>query len=298
MKQKTEKNILIAFLLNLTFSVFEFIGGLFTGSVAIISDSIQDLGDALSIGISFFLEKKSSLEPDDKYTYGYMRFSVLGSVITTVILLFGSLAVIYNAINRIISPAEINYDGMIIFAVIGATVNFIAAYFTKEGDSLNQKAVNLHMLEDVLGWVVVLIGAVIMRFTDISIIDPIMSMGVAVFVLINAVKNLKVVLDIFLEKTPEGIDIPELKEHLTEIDGVLDVHHIHIRSIDGHNNYITLHVVAKGDGHEIKHRIREELSEHGINHATIELESENEHCHEKECHIEQREAGHHHHHHH
>ncbi|MBQ1996312.1 MAG: cation transporter, partial [Clostridia bacterium] len=171
MKQKTEKNILIAFLLNLTFSVFEFIGGLFTGSVAIISDSIHDLGDALSIGISFFLEKKSSLEPDDKYTYGYMRFSVLGSVITTVILLFGSLAVIYNAINRIISPAEINYDGMIIFAVIGATVNFIAAYFTKEGDSLNQKAVNLHMLEDVLGWVVVLVGAVIMRFTDLYIID-------------------------------------------------------------------------------------------------------------------------------
>lgn len=298
MKQKTEKNILIAFLLNLTFSVFEFIGGLFTGSVAIISDSIHDLGDALSIGISFFLEKKSSLEPDDKYTYGYMRFSVLGSVITTVILLFGSLAVIYNAINRIISPAEINYDGMIIFAVIGATVNFIAAYFTKEGDSLNQKAVNLHMLEDVLGWVVVLIGAVIMRFTDISIIDPIMSMGVAVFVLINAVKNLKEVLDIFLEKTPEGIDIPELKEHLTEIDGVLDVHHIHIRSIDGHNNYITLHVVAKSDGHEIKHLIREELSEHGINHATIELENENEHCHEKHCHIEHKATGHHHHHHH
>ena len=298
MKQKTEKNILIAFLLNLTFSVFEFIGGLFTGSVAIISDSIHDLGDALSIGISFFLEKKSSLEPDDKYTYGYMRFSVLGSVITTVILLFGSLAVIYNAINRIISPVEINYDGMIIFAVIGATVNFIAAYFTKEGDSLNQKAVNLHMLEDVLGWVVVLIGAVIMRFTDISIIDPIMSMGVAVFVLINAVKNLKEVLDIFLEKTPEGIDIPELKDHLTEIDGVLDVHHIHIRSIDGHNNYITLHVVAKGDSHEIKHRIREELSEHGINHATIELENENEHCHEKHCHIEHKVSGHHHHHHH
>lgn len=298
MKQKTEKNILIAFLLNLTFSVFEFIGGLFTGSVAIISDSIHDLGDALSIGISFFLEKKSSLEPDDKYTYGYMRFSVLGSVITTVILLFGSLAVIYNAINRIISPAEINYDGMIIFAVIGATVNFIAAYFTKEGDSLNQKAVNLHMLEDVLGWVVVLIGAVIMRFTDISIIDPIMSMGVAVFVLINAVKNLKEVLDIFLEKTPEGIDIPELKEHLTEIDGVIDVHHIHIRSIDGHNNYITLHVVAKGDSHEIKHLIREELSEHGINHATIELENENEHCREKHCHIEHKAAGHHHHHHH
>ena len=298
MKRKTEKNILIAFLLNLTFSAVEFAGGIITGSVAILSDSVHDLGDALSIGLSFFLEKKSKKEPDEKFTYGYMRYSVLGSVITTVILLFGSLAVIYNAVLRIISPAEINYDGMIVFAVIGAAVNFIAAYFTKEGDSLNQKAVNLHMLEDVLGWVVVLIGAVIMRFTDIGIIDPLMSIGTSLFILINATKNLKEVLDIFLEKTPDGVDINELKEHLTEIDGVLDVHHIHIRSIDGYNNYITLHVVAKGDSHNIKHKIREELSEHGINHATIELESEHEHCHEKECHIEHHETGHHHHHHH
>lgn len=297
MKRKTEKNILIAFLLNLTFSAVEFMGGIITGSVAILSDSVHDLGDALSIGLSFFLEKKSKKEPDEKFTYGYMRYSVLGSVITTVILLFGSLAVIYNAVLRIISPAEINYDGMIIFAVIGAAVNFIAAYFTKEGDSLNQKAVNLHMLEDVLGWVVVLIGAIIMRFTDIGIIDPLMSIGTSLFILINATKNLKEVLDIFLEKTPDGVNLNELKEHLTEIDGVLDVHHIHIRSIDGYNNYITLHVVAKGDSHNIKHKIREELSEHGINHATIELESEHEHCHEKECHVKHTETGHHHHHH-
>lgn len=298
MKNKTEKNILIAFLLNLAFSVFEFVGGIITGSVAIISDSIHDLGDALSIGISFFLEKKSNKKPDESHTYGYLRYSVLGSVITTVILLFGSLAVIYNAILRIISPTEINYNGMIIFAVVGAVVNFAAAYFTKDGESLNQKAVNLHMLEDVLGWVVVLLGAVIMRFTDISIIDPLMSIGVSAFILINAVKNLREVLHIFLEKTPDGIDITELKEHLTEIEGVLDVHHIHIRSIDGQNNYITLHVVAKGDAHEIKHKIREELSEHGISHTTIELESEDEHCHEKECHIEHKVSDHHHHHHH
>lgn len=298
MKRKTEKNILIAFLLNMTFSLIEFVGGIFTGSVAILSDSIHDLGDALSIGFSFFLERKSKKAPDESYTYGYLRYSVLGSVITTVILLFGSLAVIYNAILRIITPTEINYDGMLIFAVIGAAVNFVAAYFTKDGDSLNQKAVNLHMLEDVLGWVVVLLGALIMRFTDISVIDPLMSVGVALFILINAVKNLKEVLDIFLEKTPEGIDLSEIREHLLSIEGVLDVHHIHVRSIDGHNNYITLHLVAKGDGHEIKHKAREELSEHGISHATIELEDENEHCHEKECRIKHVEIGHHHHHHH
>ena len=114
---KSEKNILIAFLLNLTFSVFEFIGGIFTNSVAIISDSIHDLGDAVSIGISYFLEKKSKKQPDEIYTYGYLRYSVIGSVITTLILLVGSVLVVINAIKRILNPAEINYNGMIIFAV-------------------------------------------------------------------------------------------------------------------------------------------------------------------------------------
>ena len=302
---KTEKNILIAFILNLSFSIFEIIGGFFTGSVAIISDAIHDLGDATSIGISYFLEKKSKKQPDNTYTYGYVRFSVMGSVITTLILLFGSVMVIYNAVLRIINPVEINYNGMIIFAVVGALVNFLAAYFTKDGDSLNQKAVNLHMLEDVLGWIVVLVGAIIMRFTDIRVIDPLMSMGVAVFILINAIKNLKEVLDLFLEKIPDNISIEEIKHHIKEIDGVIDVHHIHIWSIDGFHNYTTMHIVANENSHTIKDKIREELKEHGIGHATLEIESPDDHCHEEHCHIEETSHSHshahshsHHHHHH
>lgn len=295
---KTEKNILIAFILNLSFSIFEFIGGAITNSVAIVSDAIHDIGDATSIGISYFLEKKSKKQPDEKYTYGYARYSVIGSVITTLILLFGSVMVIYNAVGRIINPVEINYNGMIIFAVIGAVVNFGAAYLTREGDSLNQKAVNLHMLEDVLGWVVVLVGAIVMRFTDISILDPIMSIGVALFILVNAVKNLKEVLDLFLEKVPHGISVEEIREHVSEIEGVIDVHHIHIWSMDGQNNYASMHIVTDGDAHSIKEEIREELEEHGIGHVTLELEGKNEHCHEENCHVEYKaEAGHHHHHH-
>ncbi len=295
---KTEKNILIAFILNLAFSVFEFAGGIFTGSVAIVSDAIHDIGDAASIGIAYLLERKSKKQPDEKYTYGYARFSVIGSLITTLILFIGSIMVIYNAIGRIISPVEINYDGMIIFAVIGVIVNFGAAFLTREGDSLNQKAVNLHMLEDVLGWVVVLIGAVVMRFTDFVIIDPIMSMGVAIFILINTIKNLKRILDLFLEKIPESISVNEIKEHIEKIDGVIDVHHIHIWSMDGQSNYATMHVVTNDNFHDIKEKIREELREHGIGHTTLELEAEDEHCHEEECHTEITKASAHHHHHH
>lgn len=296
---KTEKNILFAFILNLGFSIFEFLGGLFTNSVAILSDSIHDLGDALSIGISFFLEKKSKKKPDNHYTYGYIRYSVLGGLITTIILLLGSIFVIYNAVGRIINPIEVNYQGMIWLAVIGVVMNFLAAYLTKEGDSINQKSVNLHMLEDVLGWVVVLIGAIIMNFTDIRIIDPLMSIGVALFILINTFKNLSQILDLFLEKTPKNIDIEHLKEHLKEIDGVEDIHHIHVWSIDGYHNYATMHIVTKSqDIKQIKEKIREELQEHDICHSI--LETEDEVCSDTECNpnIDFTEVHHHHHHHH
>lgn len=294
---KTEKNILIAFILNLSFSIFELFGGMITKSVAIMSDSIHDMGDALSIGVSYFLEKKSKKDANSNYTYGYLRYSVLGGVITTVILLVGSILVIYSSIGRIIKPVDINYSGMIIFAVIGVVLNSAAALLTKEGDSINQKAVNLHMLEDVLGWIVVLIGAIIMNFTSINILDPIMSIGVALFILVNSLKNLKEVLDIFLEKTPKDIDLEDLKKHLLKIKGVDDIHHIHVWSMDGVNNYATLHLVTKEKNiSEIKHEIREELEEHGIVHTIIETEDEM--CEDKECHVKLKSSEHHHHHHH
>lgn len=296
---KTERNILIAFILNLAFSVFEFFGGIFTGSVAIISDAVHDIGDAMSIGVSYILEKISKRKPDENYTYGYLRYSVIGSVITTLVLLFGSVMVIYNAVLRIINPVPINYDGMIVFAVLGVGINLAAALVTKDGHSLNQKAVSLHMLEDVLGWVVVLVGALVMRFTNLVLIDPLMSIAVTVFILVNAIRNLKTILEIFLEKTPNGVDIDEIREHLLQIDGVADIHHIHIWSMDGENNFATMHVVTDSDAHSIKDAIRGELKDHGIGHTTLELEGKNEHCHDAECHIETKiTTGHHHHHHH
>ena len=294
---KTEKNILVVFVLNLAFSLFEFVGGIFAGSIAIISDAVHDIGDAASIGISYLLEKKSKKQPDEKYTYGYARYSVIGSAITTFILSFGSAMVIFNAINRIIEPVEINYNGMVVFAVIGASVNFGAAFLTRDGESLNQKAINLHMLEDMLGWLIVLVGAIVMRFTNFALIDPIMSIGVAVFIFVNAIKNLKEIIDLFLEKTPRSIDVKEIRGHISDIDGILDVHHIHIWSMDGQCNYATMHIVTNADSHQIKETVREELREHGINHVTLELEIENEHCHEEHCHVEvTKTAGHQHHH--
>ena len=296
---KSEKNILFAFLLNLLFSIFELIGGFITGSVAILSDALHDFSDAASIGCSYFLERKSLKSPDSTYTYGYRRYSVLGGFITSFILVCGSVTVIVNAVLRIVYPTQIKHDSMIIFAVLGIIINISAAVFTHHGDSINQKAVNLHMLEDALGWIVVLVGAVVIKYTNLVIIDPIMSIGVAVFIFVNAIKNLKEILDLFLEKAPKGIYTDELRDHICEIDGVIDAHHIHVWSIDGHSNFATMHVITDGNSAFIKQAIKKELFEHGIFHTTIEIESSTEECKEKNCHIEHThtDSCHHHHHH-
>ena len=188
---------------------------------------------------------------------------------------------------------------MIIFAVIGAGVNLLAAVFTKEGDSLNQKAVNLHMLEDVLGWIVVLIGAIIMRFTNFYIIDPIMSIAIAIFIFIQAIKNLKEILKLFLVKIPDNISIDEIKEHVLEIEGVTDIHHIHIWTLDSQTNYATMHIVTDLNNHfELKTKIKDELKEHNIQHSTIEFENITEQCDCKICKVETTSTNSHHHHHH
>lgn len=279
--RKYSKNILVAFVLNLFFAIFEMCGGLYTGSVAIMSDALHDFGDAVSIGLSYFLERKSQKCPDTSYTYGYARYSVFGSFLTTAILIFGSVVVIYNAVLRLINPIIINYDGMIVIAIIGVIVNTVAAFVTKGGNSMNQKAVNLHMMEDVLGWVVVLIGAIVMKFVDSAYIDSIMSICVSVLMLTKAVPHATKSIQILTDKSV--VNVEKVKKELEQIDGIISVHHIHIWSPDGVNSFATMHAVSNANQMEIKKKIRECLEKFKITHSTIELEAKWEHCDDKVC---------------
>lgn len=269
---KIERNILIAFLLNLGFSVFEFFGGVFTGSVAILSDAIHDLGDAVGIGVSWFLERKSRRPPDGIYTYGYARFSVLGSVSTCGILLLGSVGVTVSAIGRLQNPVPIRYEGMMLFAIVGVAVNLAAALVTRRGDSLNQKAVNLHMLEDVLTWVVVLLGAAVMRLTNWTVLDPLVSIGVAAYIFVHAVGHLRAVVNIFLEKVPDGCSMAEIRDRLTAIEGVLAVRRLCVRSIDGIHHAAEVSLGIDGDPAPVKAAVRTALAEWRIVRVTVETE--------------------------
>ena len=273
---KSDRKIQIAFLLNLTFSIFEFFGGLFTGSIAILSDALHDLGDAIGIGISFLLEKKSKRPADSSYTLGYGRFSVIGSLLSTSLLLFGSVVVIWNAVIRILNPVEIDYTSMIVFAVVGVLVNLLATFFTHKGSSLNQKAVNLHMLEDVLGWLVVLVGAVVMKFTSFTLLDPLLSIGVAIFILVHALHHLKEALDVMLEKVPEGLSVAEIASFVSGIEGVLSVHDVRLWSLDGEKHCATMCVVVDSVGcrdfMQIKYDIREKLLAYGVVYMAVEMD--------------------------
>lgn len=297
---KSHKNMLIAFLLNLLFSIIELIGGFFTNSISIISDSIHDLGDAISIGIATILEKKSMKEPDKKYTFGYLRYSLLGALFTSVILLIGSIIIIYNIIPRLINPIQVNYNGMIILAIIGLGINGIAALKTSNSYNLNEKSVSLHMFEDVLGWAAVLVGSFIIKLTGWYIIDPILSILITFYILIHVYKNIKEIFNIFLEKMPESIDIDELKKELNKIENVEDIHHIHIWTMDNMHNYITLHAkINKDVSNEImedtKGKIRETLKRYNLEHSTIEIEYEK--CKNEKCEVKNCSSCHHHHHH-
>lgn len=301
-KTKTERNIFIAFILNLSFAIFEIIGGIFTNSISILSDALHDIGDALSLGLSAFLEKKSKKDPNSIYTFGYLRFSVLGAFLTSSILVIGSIVILYSAIPKLFKPEVVNYDGMIIFAIIGIIVNGIASAKTSHGHTLNEKAVNLHMFEDVLSWGAVLIGSIVIKYTNLYIIDPIMSIAIAFYILFHVIKNFKEVAYLFLVKSPKGYNEKELKHSLESISNVKDVHHIHAWSLDEANTYITLHVALDKELNStelinLKHEIKEHIYHKGnFNHITIEFDFFEECCNERNCKIVQPEHTHHHHH--
>lgn len=292
---KSHNKILLSLILNLIFSVFELIGGIYTGSIAVMSDSIHDFGDALGIGVAYIFEKVSKRKPNEKYSFGYGRYSVLGGAITTLILIISSIFVIYNSILRVINPNEIKYNSMIIFALSGVIINLTAAYFTHGGDSINQKSVNLHMLEDVLGWIVVLIGAVVIRFTNFLLIDPIMSIGVAIFILVHAIKNMGSVLNIFLEKTPDNISYSKIKN---EINNIAKVYTFHIWTINGQVHFASLHIVSENNNEEIKSKIRNILLKYKIHNSTIEILPPNLTFPVENYNISISQCGHTHHHHH
>ncbi len=284
----SSSNIKVAFFLNLGFTILELIGGVWINSVAILSDALHDLGDSLSLGLAWYFEKVAKRKRDVKFTFGYKRFSLLGAVINSVVLLVGSFIILSEAIPRIWNPEPVNATGMIGFAILGIVVNGAAVLRLKGGESINEKVVRLHLLEDVLGWVAVLIGGIILYFYDWPVIDPILSIAITLFVLYNVVRNLRQSIKIMLQATPANINLAKVKGKIEELPEILSVHDLHIWSMDGTYNVMSLHAVvpqnATTEQNEVtKRKIRKSMADMDINHITIELEVPGENCTFENC---------------
>ena len=276
-------NIKIAFFLNLGFSIIEIIGGFLTNSVAILSDALHDLGDSFSLALAWYFQKISKKKRDARFSYGYRRFSLLGALVNSLILLLGSVYVISESVQRIITPEEANAKGMLLLAVLGIAVNGFAMLRLRKGHSLNERAVALHLLEDVLGWVAVMVGSIVMMFAHVPVLDPILSLAIACYILFNIYRNLRDTLRVILQGTPENIDYAEVENVILKTAGVQAMHDLHLWTIDGEMNILTVHVVVKlslekEEVMALKQTIKEKLKSLNIQHATLEIELPDEAC--------------------
>lgn len=270
-------NIKLAFFLNFGFTILEFFGGLYVNSVAIISDALHDLGDSISLGLSWFLDHKSKEGANSSFTFGYTRFSLLGALINSLVLIAGSIFVINEAVARILTPEHTDAQGMLLFAIVGVAVNGYAAWKVSHGKTLNERVISWHLLEDVLGWAAVLVVSIVLLFKDIHYLDPALSLFITAYVLWNVVKRLKETLHIFLQGTPDDVSIDELREQFLEQDIVADTNHLHLWSLDGEKHVFTAHLILKNvesysDILEAKKKIRNILKPYNFSHSTIEVE--------------------------
>ena len=280
---QSTKNIKVAFFLNLVFTVIEIVGGFLTNSMAILSDALHDLGDSLSLGLSWYLEKYSTKRRDAQFTHGYARFSLLSALINAVVLISGSVFILIEAVPRIINPVQPETKGMILLAILGIVFNGVAVWKLRKETTLNQKMVSWHLWEDVLGWVGILLIAIVMQFYHLPELDGIFSVVFTLFILYNVVKMLRKTLKILLQGIPDNIDVRKIQTELLGIPNIVSCHDIRIWSMDGQQIVMTLHVVvpdqvSKQNIIEVKTRVQSIAKNHGINHVTTEVEYQSESC--------------------
>lgn len=272
-----------AFVLNFVFTIIEFIGGFLTNSTAILADAVHDLGDSLSLGLAWILNKLGKKQANQHFTYGYKRLNLAGAFINAVVLIAGSAWVLVEAIPRLWNPQMPIADGMIALAVVGITVNGFAAYKLSEGKTLNERVINWHLLEDVLGWVAVLIVGIVLLFVDWPILDPILSIGFTLFILVNVLRNLWATLKLFIQATPDKETYRQVADTLLELPHVADLHHLHFWSLDGEEHVLTVHLVLTENldieaRSNLKQRIDDVLAPYALSHTTVELEDPDEAC--------------------
>ena len=279
--KKDDNSIRTAFFLNLAFTVLELVGGIISGSIAILADSLHDFADSLSLGAGWYFEKKAQKGSTDKYSYGYARFSLLGAMINAVTLLLRSIYIIYESINRIMNPEMPDVYWMLGISVLGILLNGIGVWKLKSGKSMNKQVMTIHLLEDALGWVAVLIGSIVLLFVKIPVLDPILAILINVTVLIFVISKLIKSLKIMLQRVPETVNLPEIKQKILCLDKIREVSHLHVWSLTEEKIVVTVHVQISGinsldQASEVKHQIQDIFKGVNTEHISIDMKNSND----------------------
>lgn len=281
---KSSKNMTIAFLLNLSFAIIEFIFGLLFHSSAVLADAIHDTGDAFAIGLSTLFEKISTKKEDREYTLGYKRYSLLGALLTSVILLVGSTLVIVENVPKLFAPERVNYDGMLVLGIFAIVVNTAASRVVSHGHSHNESILSLHFLEDILGWVAVIVISLILRFTDWYFLDPLLSLIIAGFILSRALPKFWENIQIFLDHVPSDVDLSQLYQEVAALENVRAITQLNVWTTDGLEKFAMLHICLENPNllAETQASLRQKLLAYGIAKLTIQtdesLQKHQEYC--------------------
>lgn len=281
---KSSKNMTIAFLLNFSFAIIEFTFGLLFHSSAVLADAVHDTGDALAIGLSTLFEKISTRKEDRNYTLGYKRYSLLGALLTSVILLIGSTLVIVENVPKLFAPEKVNYDGMLILGIVAIVVNTAASRVVSHGHSHNESILSLHFLEDILGWLAVILVSLILRFTDWYFLDPLLSLVIAGFILSKALPKFWENIQIFLDHVPSDVDLSQLYQEIAVLENVRAITQLNVWTTDGLEKFAMLHICLENPNllAETQAVLRQRLLAYGIAKVTIQtdesLQEHQEYC--------------------
>jgi len=276
-------SIKTAFFLNFGFTILEAIGGVLTNSTAILANAVHDFGDSIALGQAWYFERLAGRTGDKRYSYGYQRFSIFGALVSALVMLISSFFVLLEAVPRLLHPELPDVQGMVAFALVGVAVNSLAMLRLKGQTGMNARVIALHLLEDVLGWLSVLVVSVVLLFVNAPILDPLLAIVITLYILTGVVKNLRAMVPVFLQAVPSELSLDKVVADIQKTGHVHGVHHAHLWSLDGQRTVFTAHLeidcdVNPAEYASIKEEIRKLVARHGIYHSTVEFEYPGEVC--------------------
>jgi cobalt-zinc-cadmium efflux system protein len=279
-RKNPSRRLLISILLNGFITLVEVVGGIFSNSLALISDAIHNLSDTLALALAWLANSVSGRKPDVKRTYGYKRFEILSAFINVSLLTAISLYLIYEAILRFFHPEPVKSGLMILIAVIGLFVNLFSVLFLHRDSkkSLNVKAAYVHLLGDTLSSLAVIGGAILIYYMQIVWIDPLLTLVISIVIIVQAFKILHESVDILMQSTPRNLDLGEIKTHLEKHPLIQNIHHVHCWQLQDHDILFEAHIETSQDlllsdsgklVTEIEEALREKFH---ITHTTLQVE--------------------------